>query len=164
MPLRTWLATCFQWIQRLPPQWFATKSLGHQSLGHQSLGKQGEDFAARYLQRLGYKIVGRHVDLRVGELDIIAVDSRTDNRRTVVFVEVKTRTDHEAGTPAEAIDDLRQQRMTRAALAYLKAHGLLEYPARFDVIALTWPDGAREPTLEHFKDAFPAMGRGQFFS
>ena len=169
MPRRTWLATFFQWIQRLPPQWFATKSLGHQSLGHQSLGKQGEDFAARYLKRLGYKIVGRHVDLRVGELDIIAVENSTDDgrrpkQRTIVFVEVKTRTDHDAGTPAEAVDDLRQQRMTRAALAYLKSHGLLEYPARFDVIALTWPAGAREPTLEHFQNAFPATGRGQFFN
>jgi putative endonuclease len=154
MPLRTWLVTCSRWIQRFPPQWLAARSLGHQSLG-----KQGEDFAARYLKRLGYHIVGRQVDLRVGELDIIAVDGRT-----VVFVEVKTRSTAGAGTPAEAVDDLRQERMTRAALAYLKSHGLLEYSARFDVIALTWPDGARQPTLEHSQNAFPATGRGQFFS
>jgi putative endonuclease len=143
MPLYTWLANWF------PPRW----------LGTQSLGERGEDFAARYLKRLGYHIVGRQVDLRVGELDIIAVDGRT-----VVFVEVKTRTSDAAGAPAEAVDDLRQERMTRAALAYLKSHGLLEHAARFDVVALTWPEGAREPTLEHFKDAFPATGRGQFFS
>jgi putative endonuclease len=129
-----------------------------------SLGKRGEDFAARYLKKRGYKIVGRHVDLHVGELDIIAVDCRTHNRRNIVFVEVKTRTDHDAGTPAEAVDDVRQQRMTRAALAYLKSHGLLEYPARFDVLALTWPDSARTPTVEHIQNAFPAAGRGQFFS
>ena len=153
MPPRSWSAR--SWLAR----WFAPKSLGPETLG-----KRGEDFAARYLKRRGYDIVGRQVDLRVGELDIIAVDNSTPNRRTVVFVEVKTRTNCDAGTPAEAVDDERQQRMTRAALAYLKSHGLLEYPARFDVIALTWPDGAREPTLEHFKDAFPAMGRGQFFS
>ena len=149
-------------------RWFRLKSRDPESLG-----QRGEDFAARYLKRLGYHLVGRQVDLRVGELDIVAVDNRAvdnstpDRRpkdRVIVFVEVKTRTDDSAGTPAEAVDDLRQERMTRAALAYLKSHGLLEYPARFDVIALTWPDGAREPTLEHFKDAFPATGRGQFFS
>lgn len=142
-PLRTWLS---HW---LPPQWLRKKSLGH----------RGEDFAVCYLKRLGYHVVGRQVDLRVGELDIVAVDGRT-----VVFVEVKTRTSDSAGTPAEAVDQQRQERMTRAALAYLKAHGLLEYSARFDVIALTWPDGARTPTVEHIRDAFPAIGRGQFFS
>jgi len=144
MLLRSWLAKWF------PPRW----------LGTQSLGERGEDFAARYLKRLGYHIVGRQIDLRVGELDIVAVDGRT-----VVFVEVKTRTSDAAGSPAEAVDDRRQQRMTRAALAYLKSHGLLEHAARFDVVALTWPDGARTPTIEHIRDAFPAAGgRGQFFS
>lgn len=127
--------------------------------GQTSLGQRGEDFAVRYLKRLGYHVVGRQVDLRVGELDVVAVDGRT-----VVFVEVKTRTSDSAGTAAEAVDQQRQERMTRAALAYLKAHGLLEYSARFDVIALTWPDGARTPTVDHIRDAFPAIGRGQFFS
>jgi putative endonuclease len=124
-----------------------------------SLGERGEDFAARFLKRLGYHVVARHVDMRVGELDIVAVDGRT-----VVFVEVKTRSSDAAGSPLEAIDNLRQQRMTRAALAYLKSNGLLEYSARFDVVALTWPEGTRRPTVEHIRDAFPAVGRGQFFS
>ena len=143
------------WLSRwLPAGWFAPKSLG----------QRGEDYAARYLQRLGYQIVDRHVDLRVGELDLIAVDSRAANGRTVVFVEVKTRTSTDAGLPAEAVDEERQRRMTRAALAYLKSHGLLEHAARFDVIALLWPDGAREPSVSHVQDAFPASGQGQLFS
>jgi putative endonuclease len=54
--------------------------------------------------------------------------------------------------------------MTQAALAYLKSHGLLEYPARFDIIALTWPEGAKQPTLEHIQNAFAPTGRGQLFS
>lgn len=156
-------------LRELVTRWFAPKSLGRPSPGHASLGKRGEDYAARYLKRLGYHVVGRQVDLHVGELDIVAVDfnavdTKTDDRRTIVFVEVKTRTSTAAGSPAEAVDDLRQERMTRAALAYLKSHGLLEYRARFDVIALTWPEGAREPTVEHIQNAFPAVGRGQFFS
>lgn len=130
-----------------------------------SLGERGEDYAARYLKRLGYHVVGRHVDLHVGELDIVAVDPGADRGRTVVFVEVKTRASDAAGAPAEAVDDERQHRMTRAAQAYLKSHGLLEYPARFDVVALTWPDGDKQPAVEHIRDAFPAVGgRGQFFS
>jgi putative endonuclease len=124
------------------------------------LGERGEDAAARYLKRLGYRILARHVDSPLGELDIIAVDGRT-----IVFVEVKTRTSTGAGHPSDAIDERKERRMTQAALAYLKAQGLLQYSARFDVVAITWPADARRATsIEHFPNAFEATGRGQFFN
>ncbi len=123
-----------------------------------SLGRRGEEAAAKFLRRQGYRILASGLDSRLGELDLIAVDGRT-----IVFVEVKTRASTDAGHPAEAIDPRKEQRMTQAALAYLKSHGLLQYAARFDVVAITWPDNARRPTIEHFKDAFPPVGTGQFF-
>ena len=101
MGLRSWLA------ERLPKK---------------PLGRRGEDAAARFLKRLGYRILARGLDSRLGELDIIAVDGRT-----IVFVEVKTRTTTDAGHPVDAIDATKQRRMTQAALAYLKSHGLLEH-------------------------------------
>lgn len=124
-----------------------------------SLGQRGEDAAARYLKRKGYRLLACHVDSPLGELDIIAVDGRT-----VVFVEVKTRTTTDAGHPAEAIDDHKERRMTQAALAYLKANRLLKYAARFDVVAITWPVDARRPIIEHYENAFSPTGFGQFFS
>jgi putative endonuclease len=127
--------------------------------GPKSLGRRGEDTAARYLKRHGYRLLARGVRSRLGELDIIAADGRT-----VVFVEVKTRRSNDAGHPAEAIDVNKQRRMTQAALAYLKANGLLGYSARFDVVAVTWPENSRRPTVELYRDAFPPVGRGQFFS
>ena len=138
MSLRTWLA------ERFRPK---------------SLGQRGEDAAARYLKRLGYHILARHCRTRLGELDLIAADGRT-----VVFVEVKTRRTTDAGHPADAIDPRKEQRMTQAALAYLKAHGLLDYSARFDVVAITWPADSRRPTIEHFQNAFSPPGKGQFFA
>jgi putative endonuclease len=117
------------------------------------LGRRGENAAARYLQRLGYVIVARGARDPVGELDLVAVDGRT-----IVFVEVKTRANHDAGHPAEAVNDEKQRRMTRLALAYLKRHDLLECRSRFDIIAVTWPDGAKRPTIEHYRDAFEAVG------
>ena len=54
--------------------------------------------------------------------------------------------------------------LTRLALAYLKRHELLEHAARFDVLAVTWPAGAQKPRIDHFKNAFEAVGRGQMFS
>jgi putative endonuclease len=125
-----------------------------------SLGQRGEAAAERYLRRLGYTIVARGQRERLGELDLIAVDGRT-----VVFVEVKTRRSHDAGHPVEAIGAEKQRRLTRLALAYLKRHDLLEHASRFDVVAVTWPeDRSAKPLIEHFKNAFDAVGRGQMFS
>jgi putative endonuclease len=125
----------------------------------QSLGRRGERAAERYLRRLGYKIVARRERGRLGEIDLVAVDGRT-----IVFIEVKTRRSHDAGHPAEAVGLEKQRRLTRLALAYLKRHDLLEYSARFDVMAITWPNGARRPVIEHIRNAFEAVGRGQMFS
>jgi putative endonuclease len=133
--------------------WFARR------FPEKSLGDRGEDVAAKFLKRQGYHILGRGLDSPLGELDIVAVDGRT-----VVFVEVKTRQSDNAGRPSEAIDQRKEQRMTQAALAYLKSNRLLEYSARFDVVAITWPEKVRQPTIEHFRNAFSPVGAGQFFS
>jgi putative endonuclease len=92
-------------------------------------------------------------------LDIVAVDGRT-----VVFVEVKTRVSHDAGHPAEAVDEHKQKQLTQLALAYLRRYHLLDYSTRFDVVAITWPADQKRPTIEHIKSAFEATGRGQMFS
>ena len=123
------------------------------------LGLRGEFEAARYLRRRGYKIISRGDRDSLGQLDLIAVDGRT-----VVFVEVKTRSSHDAGHPSESVHSDKQQRLTRLALRYLKRHGLLEHAARFDVVAVTWPGGQRRPTIEHYPNAFPAVGVGQMFN
>ena len=125
----------------------------------QTLGRRGEAVAARYLRRRGYKIVARGNRDKLGELDLVAVDGRT-----VVFVEVKTRRSQDGGHPADAVGPDKQRRMTRLALSYLKRHGLLEYPSRFDVVAITWPEGQRRPKIEHFKSAFEAVGREGMYS
>jgi len=124
-----------------------------------SLGERGEKAAARYLRRKGYRTVAWRERDHLGEIDLVAVDGRT-----IVFVEVKTRRGTDAGHPADAVTEEKQRRLSRLALAFLKRHGLLEYPARFDVVAVTWPEDARRPTIEHFPAAFEPAERGQFFS
>jgi putative endonuclease len=124
-----------------------------------TLGQRGEAAAARYLRRRGYKILARGDRLGPGELDLVMLD-----RETIVFIEVKTRQSHDAGHPAEAVDDRKQRRLTRLAVTFLKRHRLLERPARFDVIAVTWPAGQRLPTIEHVENAFEAVGKWEFYS
>jgi len=141
-----------RWIERLADWW-------QHRWTPKSLGRRGEQSAEKYLKRLGYRIVRRGQRSSAGEIDLIAVDDRT-----VVFVEVKTRASHDKGHPAEAVDRRKQERLTRLALGFLKRHGLLEHSSRFDVVAVTWPDDVRQPTIEHFKNAFEPIGRGQMFS
>lgn len=124
-----------------------------------AFGNRGERHAARYLRKLGYKIIARQHANRYGEVDIIARDGDC-----LVFVEVKTRKSTAAGHPAEAVDRAKQAQLTRVALAYLKQHGLLQSRSRFDVIAILWPKDSRQPQLEHFPNAFPPAGSGQMFS
>lgn len=122
------------------------------------LGDRGERLAVRHLKRQGYRILARQSRNRIGELDVVALDGET-----IVFVEVKTRSSQAAGHPVEALTPAKQYQLTRVALAWLKVRGLLERRARFDVVAITWGDGA-DPVIEHYRNAFEPVGRGQMFS
>ncbi|TWU25674.1 YraN family protein [Bythopirellula polymerisocia] len=128
-----------------------------------NFGERGELAAARFLKRVGYRIVTTRLRKRYGEIDIIAVDY-SGECETVVFVEVKTRRRDDNTQPAEAVDSNRQRRLTNAALAFLKGHGLLDYASRFDVVEVVWPDGQRHPNVRHIIDAFPAVGKGQMYN
>jgi putative endonuclease len=137
----------------------AIRAYWRRIFGPKTLGQRGEIAAAKFLKRLGYRIIARGTHIRRGEIDIIAVDDRT-----IVFVEVKTRDSTVAGEPHEAVDRNKQEKLTRLALVYLKRHRLLEYPARFDVISVLWAKNQRRPQIDHFKNAFEPIGRGQMFS
>ena len=119
-------------------------------------GDRGEREAARFLRRLGYKILVRKFRTRFGEIDLIARDDET-----IVFVEVKTRSTNQAGHPTEAITPAKQRRLTQLASAFLKRYGLLEHRGRFDVVSIVWSSESRPPTIEHFPNAFEAVGRFQ---
>lgn len=124
------------------------------------LGPAGEKAAARYLRKLGYKILAHGHRQKLGEIDLIALD-----KKWLVFVEVKTWSSDAVADPSEAVDWRKQERITRAAIIYLKRRGLLEQPARFDVVSIVWPsDRTTKPTIRHFKNAFEAVGKGQFFN
>ena len=120
---------------------------------HTRLGERGEDLAAQFLVARGLTISERRYRTRQGEIDLVCRD-----RDTVVFVEVKTRRTRKAGEPFEAITPHKQQRLTRLALAYLKRHGLLEAPARFDVVSVLYSEETPAPTIDYLRDAFPASG------
>ena len=116
------------------------------SLLKKMLGRKGEDRAAVYLVRQGYRILERNYTTPSGEIDVIAMD-----RDTVVFVEVKTRTNDAFGAPELAVSARKQQRMIRAALGYIKYHKLHQVPCRFDVVAIR---AGKDQDVELIRNAF----------
>ena len=122
-------------------------------------GTRSERAAARYLRKLGYRILARNYVSSYGELDIVAAEGRC-----VVFVEVRSTGEDDPSRPAESVDAEKQRRLTDLALDYLRRHRLLDYSARFDVLAVAWPPGRREPQIDHHRQAFEAVGRYQMYS
>ena len=112
-----------------------------------SKGTAGEDAAAEYLRRNGYRILKRNYRFMRGEIDIIAQDGFT-----LVFVEVKARHSNEFGTPEEAVTRRKQIQVRKIARGYLAERRIGDTDCRFDVIGIEYENG--EARLRHVKDAF----------
>lgn len=90
-------------------------------------GDWGEALVEKYLSERGCRIVEREWRCRFGEIDLIA-----EQEGTLLFVEVKLRTNLRYGMPREYVTAKKQEKLRAAALLYLSMHGL-DVPARFDV-------------------------------
>lgn len=95
------------------------------------VGQIGEDIAAQYLKKHGYKILERNFSTRHGEIDIIA-----KHGTYFVFVEVKRRFSTEYGLPREAVTPSKQQTIARCATYWLAKNKLCGAPVRFDVVEI----------------------------
>ncbi len=113
-----------------------------------ALGKSGEKVALRYLEDKKYKIVAKNFRLFRGEIDIVAYD-----KRTLVFVEVKTRKSADFGLPEESVTLSKQKQIKRIAQGFLTKNNLYEKECRFDVISLTIDEG-KGYSIRHIKNAF----------
>jgi putative endonuclease len=122
-------------------------------------GSRSERSAAHYLRKQGFQIIARNWSTPQGELDIVAVDDGC-----IVFVEVRSTAGDDTERPASSVDFAKQKQLTRMSLQYLQSKNLLGRDARFDVLAISWPAGKSEPTIEHLRDAFEPNDRFQFYS
>jgi putative endonuclease len=94
-------------------------------------GTIGENIAANYLSKRGYKIRERNYRIRAGEIDIIA-----EKDGTLVFVEVRTKTSRQFGTAEESITDRKKKRLIALAEAYLSDSGEQPASCRIDIVAI----------------------------
>jgi putative endonuclease len=98
---------------------------------HLPLGRRGERAAEKYLRRCGYRIIQRNFRAAGAEIDIVAMDGET-----LVFVEVKTRRNRDAGAPEEAVDERKQKQIRRAAEIFATRYRADDVTMRFDIIAV----------------------------
>lgn len=112
-------------------------------------GKRGEDIAAAYLQKCGYRIVERNFRTRNGEIDIIALDT-TEKPPVLTFVEVKTRSSDAFGTPLEAISPWKLRFLIRTATYYSHIHKNMPEALRIDAVSVLFRAGD-EPLIELVK-------------
>lgn len=119
---------------------------------HNDLGKWGEDLAADYLQKAGYIIMDRdwHYGSGKRDLDIVC---KTQDRTTIVFVEVKTRAEEELADPEDAVDLRKIRHLGRVADEYVKMYGIVE-ELRFDIIAIVGRPNNDDIQINHIEDAF----------
>ena len=110
-----------------------------------ALGRRGEQLAAQYLERAGFRILDRNWRCAEGELDIVAAE-----RRVLVVCEVKTRSSDRYGSPLDAITRAKRSRLRRLAIRWLVAHGVLFDEVRIDVIGLL-RDRSGQFTVEHVR-------------
>ncbi len=115
-------------------------------------GAWGEETAARWLERKGYRILGRNV--RFGsrcELDLVARSPAPD---ALVFVEVKTRRSERFGRPMAAVDRGKRRALGRAAHQYLRRLKVRPPRIRFDVVEVIGTPGGEPPVVRHIENAF----------
>ena len=102
-------------------------------MNKREIGSRYEKAAAAFLQSQGFRILEKNFRCRQGEIDLVCQEGKE-----LVFTEVKYRSDTSWGSPFEAVDHRKQEKIRRTALFYLCRYGYPENtPCRFDVVGIT---------------------------
>ncbi len=110
------------------------------------LGLEGEKLATDFLKSKGYEIIENNYRYRRAEIDII-----TEHNGTLVFVEVKTRSNNNYGEPEHAVDDHKAVNIREAAENYIFINDWKDN-IRFDIISIK-KNNNKDIEITHFEDA-----------
>jgi len=111
------------------------------------IGNSGEELAADFLSKNGYKILTRNYRWARGEIDIVA---EKDNM--LIFVEVKTARSKNFGAPETWVTERKQQQVGMVASRYLQENEIVDKDCRFDVIAISAT--GKDWQIKHIENAF----------
>lgn len=113
------------------------------------LGRRGEEAAAQYLTKKGYRILHKNYRCPLGEVDLIARDGDV-----LVFVEVRSRSGDQYGLGQESIGTKKKNKLRQLAWQYLKRFERGDCACRFDVVAILFESESVIKDLEHIENAF----------
>ncbi|MCB0176951.1 MAG: YraN family protein [Anaerolineae bacterium] len=112
----------------------------------QQTGRRGEEIAAAYFTRLGFRILDRNWRCPIGELDIVM-----EQGDTLIFVEVRTRRGQRYGSPEESVTPNKQARLIELAHSYIQ-HVQPSHPQwRIDIAAVQLDQ--KPPQINHIENA-----------
>jgi putative endonuclease len=112
------------------------------------LGRWGEKRCEKYLQNQGLRALTRNFSCKTGEIDLIMVAPDS----TIVFVEVKTRTDEQFSQAESSITSAKKARLQRAARYFLLVNNIENRPFRFDIVTIVLSKTAPEQ-IRHYPNA-----------
>ena len=122
---------------------------------NRELGKIGENEAASYLGKKGYRVLERNYYTRFGEIDLICAHSNSSGQERLVFVEVKLKQGEDFGTPEEMIDKRKLSQAERMANFYLMANPQIseKYSSfSIDAVCIVVDENRRVKRLNHYEN------------
>jgi len=111
-------------------------------------GILGEKLAKDFLKKRGYHIKETNYRCPEGEIDIVA-----KHKDYLVFVEVRTKTSLEFGSPEESITPTKMERLRATASRYRQTHSNLPQLWRIDVVAVELNQKAELSRIELIENA-----------
>ena len=114
---------------------------------HNETGQEGELLATEYLKNKGFEILAKNWAYKGKEIDIVA-----KHNKTLIIVEVKTRTSAGFATPYSAVTREKQRFLIQAANYYIEKNQV-DLEVQFDIISIIKKPMA-EPEIEHIESAF----------
>ena len=117
-------------------------------MSSKSTGDLGESLAREYLENNGYRILDTNYRCPGGEIDIVA---RQDD--FLVFVEVRTRTNLNFGSPEESVTPAKKGRLIATALHYRQSHYNMPASWRIDFIGVMLDPKGSPPRIDHIPNA-----------
>lgn len=111
-----------------------------------AIGRLGELMAGEYLQSKGYKIIACNYRTKYAEIDLIARD-----KKTLVFVEVRTKVGERFGAPEETLKHKKLAKLLRNAEAYIAYEGY-KGSYRIDAICVVFDQDDKIERLNHYQN------------
>jgi len=111
-----------------------------------SVGKSGENIAQEYLEKKGYNVIDRNYRTKYGEIDLIV---KKDG--ILIFVEVRSKTGEQFGTPEDTINRIKVRKIQRNAIAYA-ARKKWQGQYKIDAICIILNQDNSVKRLDHYEN------------